>query len=503
MFLGQSREDLPASGRLNETRSGRHTDDADRINPHGCYLTGLVAVGQTADLEGQPLIDHGGTAVDVLSRIETTLPASRPEKHLGDGWQLMRIGGIPLRVHPSWFIVLVLFTMAFQQQVAKLPAAEGAVWISWLMGLLTALLLFVSVLLHELGHSLVALREGVKVSSITLFLMGGVARVERECSTAMGSLRVAAAGPAVSLVLGAVLLFSVHSAEHVSPLLGNLVAQLGGLNLVLALFNLLPGLPLDGGLILKSLVWQWTGSQRRGIQVATASGRFLSLLAVMIGFWILLRGGGFSGLWLVLLGWFGMSASRTQTQTLALQQVLKRETVGPATSRRFRVVEADQTLRSLSKLRLGAADNGDPCLPDWVLVCRGGRWIGFITDQPLKDLPVQQWDRQTIGDHLQPLDRLPSIQQTSPLWEAVVELEATEQGRLLVLGPAGLPDGTLDRCDLGEAVLKGLSVKLPEAMLTAARRSNTYPFGMPLAQVVNSMQASGLLDDQSAEASSR
>ena len=117
-----------------------------------------------------------------------------------------------------------------------------------------------------MGHSLVALREGVKVRSITLFLMGGVARVERECSTAMGSLRVAAAGPAVSLILGLILLVVSHPGNHVSPLLGNLLAQLGWLNLVLAIFNLLPGLPLDGGLILKSLVWQWTGSQRRGIQ---------------------------------------------------------------------------------------------------------------------------------------------------------------------------------------------------------------------------------------------
>ena len=409
----------------------------------------------------------------------------------------MRIGGIPLKVHPSWFIILVLFTMAFQQQVARLPAAQGEGWVSWLMGLLTALLLFVSVLFHELGHSLVALREGVKVSSITLFLMGGVARVERECSTAMGALRVAAAGPAVSLILGGVLLASVHAADHVSPLLGHMVAQLGGLNLVLALFNLLPGLPLDGGLILKSLVWQWTGSQRRGIQVATASGRFLSLFAIMLGFWIVLRGGGFTGFWLVLLGWFGMGASRSQTQTLALQQVLKRETVGPASSRRFRVVEADQPLRTLSKLRLGAVEKDEPCLPDWVLVCRGGRWIGFITDQPLKELPVQQWDLQTIGDHLQPLDHLPSIRQTSPLWQAVLALESSEQGRLLVLGPAGLPDGTLDRCDLGEAVLKGLSVNLPDTMLAAARRTNSYPFGMPLGQVVSGMRASGLLEDQS------
>ena len=321
----------------------------------------------------------------------------------------MRIGGIPLRVHPSWFIILVLFTLAFQSEVAQLPEAQGLVWASWLTGFLTALLLFVSVLLHELGHSVMAIREGVKVSSITLFLLGGVARVEKECPTPMGALRVAAAGPAVSLLLAAGLLASVQAAGQVNPLLGNLVAKLGWLNLILALFNLLPGLPLDGGLILKALVWQWTGSQRKGIQVATASGRFLSLLAMVIGFWLIFKGAVWPGLWLVMLGWFGMGASRSQTQTLALQQVLQNETVGKTASRRFRVVEADQPLRTLSQMRLGAVETDDPRLSDWVLVCRNGRWVGFITDQPLRDLPVQQWDRQTISDHLQPLDLLPSI----------------------------------------------------------------------------------------------
>ncbi len=408
----------------------------------------------------------------------------------------MRIGGIPLRVHPSWFIILVLFTLAFQSEVAQLPEAQGLVWASWLTGFLTALLLFVSVLLHELGHSVMAIREGVKVSSITLFLLGGVARVEKECPTPMGALRVAAAGPAVSLLLAAGLLASVQAAGQVNPLLGNLVAKLGWLNLILALFNLLPGLPLDGGLILKALVWQWTGSQRKGIQVATASGRFLSLLAMVIGFWLIFKGAVWPGLWLVMLGWFGMGASRSQTQTLALQQVLQNETVGKTASRRFRVVEADQPLRTLSQMRLGAVETDDPRLSDWVLVCRNGRWVGFVTDQPLKDLPVQQWDRQTISDHLQPLDLLPSIQQSSPLWKAVLALEKSDQGRLLGLGPAGLPDGTLDRSELGEAVLRGLAVKLPDAMLESSRRNNTYPLGLPLLQVVNSMQASGLLKRQ-------
>ena len=418
---------------------------------------------------------------------------------MGDGWQLMRICGIPLRIQPSWFIILVLLTLAFQQQAASLPEASGAPALSWLLGLSTALLLFVSLLLHELGHSLAARREGIKVSSITLHLIGGVARMERESSTAMGSFRVAAAGPAVSFLLAGLLLASQHSADHVNPLLGNLVAQLGVLNLALALFNLLPGLPLDGGLILKSLVWQFTGSQRRGIQVATATGRLLSLTAIMLGVWWFLNSGGFPALWVVMLGWFGVGASRSQSQTLALQQLLINLQVGPASSKRFRVLEADQTLRSLSQMRLRGADSDSEAdlPPDWVLVCRSGRWIGFVTDQPLKDLAVQHWDRQTVGEHVQPLADLPALQESAPLWKAVLALEQSEHGRLLVTGAAGLPSGTLDRSDVGEAVLKGLSLKLPPPLLEAARRRNDYPFGLPLLQAVTSMRASGLLDETS------
>ena len=421
---------------------------------------------------------------------------------MGDGWQLMRIRGIPLRVHPSWFIILVLFTLAFQQQAAALPEASSSPVLSWLLGLSTALLLFVSVLMHELGHSLVALREGVKVSSITLFLLGGVARVERECSTAMGSFRVAAAGPAVSFVLAGLLLASQQAANHANPLLGNLVGQLGALNLVLALFNLLPGLPLDGGLILKALVWQFTGSQRRGVQVATATGRLLSLTAIMLGVYIFLRGGGLTGLWLVMLGWFGMGASRSQSQTLALQQLLINLHVGPASSKRYRVLEADQTLRSLSQMRLRGAESETDPLPDWVLVCRSGRWIGYVTDQPLKNLSVQYWDRQTVGEHMRPLAELPSLQESAPLWKAVLALEQSEHGRLLVTGAAGLPSGTLDRSGVGEAVLKGLSLKLPAPLLEAARRRNDYPFGLPLLQAVTSRRASGLLDETAESLSS-
>lgn len=424
---------------------------------------------------------------------------------VGEGWQLLTIRGIPLRIHPSWFVILLLATLSFQQQYALSLGSQLAPAALWAVALVTALALFVSVLLHELGHSLVALRQGVKVKSITLFLLGGVASVERECSTARGALMVAAAGPAVSLVLGFGLLASTHAASHVAPVLGQMVERLGALNLILGLFNLLPGLPLDGGLIVKALVWQFSGSQRRGVEVANACGRFLSLFAVGMGTVLLLRGGGIAGAWLILLGWFGLGAARNQKQMLVVQQALKDLKVRDVAQRRFRVLEADTTLRELSRMRLGTAppiaDAGDGAAPpadqtangpaEWLLVCDRGRWQGVIDDAPLQSLPVQCWDRERVGDHLQPLSSLPAIPESAPLWQAALQLDDGNHQRLLVLSPAGLPCGTVERPELGDAVLKKLGLRLPANLLTVARRENGYPLGMALGQVARGMVSSG------------
>ena len=408
---------------------------------------------------------------------------------MGEGWQLLTIRGIPLRIHPSWFVILLLATAAFQQQYAEQLRGPLGATALWGLGLATALLLFVSVLLHELGHSLVALAQGVKVRSITLFLLGGVASVERECSTPVGALLVAAAGPAVSLALGAALLAGTHPASHLAPWLGAMARELGSLNLVLGLFNLLPGLPLDGGLMVKALVWQASGSQRRGIQVANACGRFLAYLAVGLGAVLVLNGRGAGGLWLMLLGWFGLGAARNQSQLLALQQSLNDLKVRDAAGRRFRVLEASGKLRDLSRMRL--ADSEATGQGDWLLVTDGGRWRGVIDDQPLQQLPVQRWDSDRIGDHLRPLSSLPAIDEAAPLWQAVQQLEECGGNRLLVLSPAGLPSGTIDRPGLGEAVLRKLGLRLPAPLLEAAKRQNSYPLGLALAPVVRSMVASG------------
>ena len=410
---------------------------------------------------------------------------------VGEGWQLVRIGGIPLRIHPTWFVILLVATLAFKQHYQQALTGGLAPLPLWGIAFATALLLFVSVLLHELGHSLVALRQGVQVRSITLFLLGGVASVERECTTARGALLVAAAGPAVSLLLATGLLAASHGAHHLSPLLGEMVSQLGALNLVLGLFNLLPGLPLDGGLIVKALVWQWTGSQRRGIEVANASGRFLALMAVGLGSVALLRGGGIGGAWLILLGWFGLGAARNQSQMLRVQRALRELQVRDGSRRRFRVLEADTSLRELSRLRSAPPAAAEDGLPDWLLVCERGRWRGLIDDAPLQALPVQRWDNERVGDHLRPLESLPRIAETAPLWQAALQLEEADPPRLLVIGPTGLPTGTIEKPELGDAVLLRLGLKLPERLLSDARRQGNYPLGMALGQVARLMLSSG------------
>jgi hypothetical protein len=153
------------------------------------------------------------------------------------------------------------------------------------------------------------------------------------------------------------------------------------------------------------------------------------------------------------------------------------------------VLDSNDSLRQVSQLRIG--DAKDLSQGDWLLVCDQGRWKGVIDDEPLQQLPVQRWDTDRIADHLKPLSSLASISENAPLWQAVQQLEESKASRLLVLSPAGLPCGTLERPELGAAVLVKLGLKLPPPLMEMARRQNSYPLGLGLPQVVRTMVASG------------
>ncbi len=242
---------------------------------------------------------------------------------MGQQRQLGSIFGIPFYLDSSWFLILGLVSLVNANQINEEILLGDQPWLGGLLGLVLALLLFGSVLLHELGHSLVARTQGIKVNSITLFLFGGVASIEREAYTPLGSLEIAIAGPLVSFGLAG-FFFILGSLWTQSPLWGYITDDLGNINLFLGTFNLIPGLPLDGGQVLKSIIWQVTGDRLAGIRWAARSGKALGIVGVGLGLLLMLTFQDFSGAWLALIGWFVWKNAQSYDRVTRLQSSLSR-----------------------------------------------------------------------------------------------------------------------------------------------------------------------------------
>jgi Zn-dependent protease len=388
----------------------------------------------------------------------------------------IRVGslfGIPLYLDPSWFVIALLVTwgnsLRWRQSYPDWPGS----WV-WGMGFLLALGLFGSVLLHELGHSLVAKAQGVKVRSITLFLFGGVATLEQESRTPMQALRVAIAGPLVSLGL-AVGLMGLTQHLGSSPW-GRITQELMAINWILGVFNLIPGLPLDGGQVLKACIWQVTGSPFRGVQWAAAFGWALGTLGMVLGIFAFL-GGAAGGLWLALIGWFMASNAQTYRQYSVLQEILLKTRVHQIMSRDFRVLGAELCLRDFVDLYCLPAQT-----PEIYFAEADGRYLGLVDSGRLSRIERSQWDTTSLAAIVIPLDELPSIREQDSLAQAIITL-GDAHAWLLVRSPAGGVQGLVMRGD----VLKPLApfLGLSGTDLERVNREGRYPQGLnlvPLAQ---------------------
>ncbi|MFW6129079.1 MAG: site-2 protease family protein [Candidatus Aminicenantaceae bacterium] len=219
-----------------------------------------------------------------------------------------KIFGIDLFIDFSWFLIFVLFTWMLAVNYFPPQHPDWPKILYWVIGIVTSLCVFVSVLVHELAHSLVAIKQGETVRSITLFILGGVAKMTQEPKQPLSEFTMALIGPLVSFSLGLVLLVSSLFISDISEPFGASAFYLGIINIVLAVFNLLPGFPMDGGRVLRSIVWKITGDLRKATRVASLSGQGFSFLFIFIGilqiFW-----GNLSGLWLIFIGWFLYSAA--------------------------------------------------------------------------------------------------------------------------------------------------------------------------------------------------
>lgn len=397
-------------------------------------------------------------------------------------WRIGSLFGIPLFLDPSWFLILALFAILnaldFYPQFE--PAIAGSV------GLAIALLLFGSVLLHELGHSLVARSQGITVNSITLFLFGGVASIDRESKTPGGAFQVAIAGPVVSLVLSA-LLFLLAQVLPASGLGYVLATDLARINLVLALFNLIPGLPLDGGQVLKAAIWKLTGNRFQGVRWAAQTGKVLGGLAIAIGVGLLvfIRQPDVIGsaMWIALIGGFVFRNATAYDRVTTLQEALLQLTVLDAMSRDFRVVDANQTLRSFAE-EYSRTDLQKP-MPYYAAA--NGRYRGLVAVEDLQGIERSDWETQTLENIVRPLLELVTVEESTSLAEAIALLESRQLHYLTVLSPAGTVAGAIDRGDIACTVANKLRLQIPEAQIKRSKAEGIYPPELQLAAIARSV----------------
>ena len=394
------------------------------------------------------------------------------------GWRVGSILGIPLFIDRSWFIILVLITLA-----NGLNPAWQRDWgdLAWVMGFAMALLLFGSVLLHELGHSIAAKLQGIGVNSITLFLFGGIASIDRESKTPGNAFKVAIAGPLVSFGLFLLLLGFVQVSTLPAPI-SLVLFNVAYINLVLTLFNLIPGLPLDGGQVLKALVWKVTNSRIQGIRWAARSGQILGWLAIALGLGMILFNQDYSGLWIAAIGWFALRNAAAYQQVTNLQEAMLALTAADAMMRDFRVVDAATSLRSFAEAYLLEDHH-----PPQYFAASEGRYRGLVSIEAIRTIERGQWDQRTLQDIAQPLLTIPSVRENTSLIEAIAKLEDLAQPSLTVLTPADAVAGVLDRGDIVRAIAERLGMGVAPAMIQRIKEEGEYPPGLQLAAIARSV----------------
>ena len=339
---------------------------------------------------------------------------------------LGRILGIPIGLDYSWFLIFGLLT--WMLAVSYYPA-EFSGWpppLYWLMGAVTAILLFASVLLHELGHSVVAMNYKIPVRSITLFLFGGVAQIAVEPPSAAAEFFIAIAGPLVSLVLGVCCYAVQPMVSGIGPLWG-LVKYLAYINLALVVFNLIPGYPLDGGRVFRALLWAVTKNMRRATMIAANTGRFFGFLFIFVGVWQMFTGNFGNGLWIAFIGWFLDNAAASQVHAVMFQGLLAGHKVAQAMSSDCATVSPDLTLQQLVDEHI--LGGGRRCL----LVNRGAETVGLMTLHRIKEVPRSAWPVTSAAQVMVPLEKLRRVAPDTGLWPALQQMDRAGVNQLPVM----------------------------------------------------------------------
>jgi Zn-dependent protease/CBS domain-containing protein len=313
--------------------------------------------------------------------------------HLG------KISGISIEINSSWVIILVLLTASLALSWFPQAAPRQPVLAYWVAGLVATLLLFVAVLLHELAHSLVARARDLPVKSITLYIFGGVSNLEQEPHNPGLEFQVAIVGPLTSMLLAG-LSWGIAIALNGAPLIEAIFGYLAITNLLLAFFNLIPGFPLDGGRVLRALLWKISGSVRTATRWATRVSQFIAFLFILAGIWLFFAGAFLGGLWLGFIGWFLFNTAQAANAQVMLESLFGRVTVGEVMHPLPPPVPPNITLLELVESFLL------PRAQRATLVIRDDQLLGLISLSDIRQIPRDQWTQTLVGQAMVPRERL-------------------------------------------------------------------------------------------------
>jgi Zn-dependent protease/predicted transcriptional regulator len=335
--------------------------------------------------------------------------------------------GKTLRLDYSWFIVFVLVTWSLAAQLFPDLYPGWSRTAYWAIGILTALLFFGSVVTHELAHSVVSQRYGVPVTDITLFIFGGASHISDEPKTARGELAMALAGPGTSLLLSGLFGVLWLLTRGTGGYLYAISSWLAGINLSLALFNLIPGFPLDGGRVFRAIVWAITGNLRLATRVATGLGRLVAFGFILAGVGMIFGGNLANGLWIAFIGWFLENASASTYRQLALRDMLAGHKVSEVMTSECAHIPADMTVdRFVNDVLL---PTGRRCFP----VEENGRVQGLVTVHRIQQLPRQQWPLTRVDQVMIPRAELKTVRSDDALSDALERMAGEDVNQLVVV----------------------------------------------------------------------
>lgn len=320
-----------------------------------------------------------------------------------NAWLLGKVFGIEIYIDASWIIIFVLVTWTLAGQYFPSQNPNWSLPLNWFLGIIASILFFASVLAHELSHSLMAIHQGGTVRNITLFIFGGVAQIGEEPDKPRKEFLIALVGPLASIAIGIISGIVWWFTREISLPIASILSYLGIINIALAVFNLIPGFPLDGGRILRAIIWEFSKNLKLATKVASFSGKLVAFLLIFWGIRLIFSGLTLNGVWLIFIGWFLYNAATSSYRHLLVKDALREVRVEDLMITNFDTVPPGLTIQQLiDDFILRHRDRG-------LLVVEEGLVQGIVCLDDIKKVPKERWSTITIKDIMIPKDQLEKV----------------------------------------------------------------------------------------------